>query len=366
MKKILFGLLAVLALTGCEYRFDLHQDELENLIYVQCVTGAQDTTFINTTLAVPATRKTATKASLNITDMKFTVNGTPMEIFKGTFGTADYPVDRYYVLGKLHDGDNVEFKASASNAVAVSASTVIPDAPEVSNVSVSRFSNGVEDDFIRFVVDLDPNKTSAKYYGVQVEVQRTTDRVYVDDGSPVPNGHSVNTSYDYLSDPEMSEDILSQIDETGPITIGFDGANISGRYLGEMYVSPAEDFDTSVYVYAYPDNSWENEEIHEIYFGEETDPMKQRYDWEHWKTEWTGRKILLTDTTRYRLKVYSLTPEFYYYAKAQFFLYNGFDDLASLGLTPPNFTYGNVSGGMGLFGGVNVFVSDWFDNPLGK
>ena len=364
MKKFLFALLAVLAVTGCEYRFDLHQDDLENLIYVQCVTGAQDTTFINTSLAVPATRNASTKASLIITDMKFTVNGNPLEILKGTFGTADYPVERHYVVGKLHDGDKVELKASASNAVTVSASTVIPDAPEVSQVSVSRFSNGVEDDYIRFVVDLDRSRTSVKYYGVQVERQRTTDRVYVDDGSPVPDGHSVNTSYDYLSDPEMSEDILSQIDETGPITIGFDGANISGRYLGEMYVSPAEDFDTSVYVYAYPDYTWESEESYDIYFGEETDPMKQIFDWEHWRVERTGRMIRSTDTNRYRIKVYSLTPEFYYFAKAQFFLHEGFDELASLGLTPPNFTYGNVSGGMGLFGGVNVYVSDWFDNPV--
>lgn len=366
MKKILFGLFAVLALTGCEYRFDLHQDELENLIYVQCVTGAQDTTFINTTLAVPATRHASTKGSLDITDMRFTVNGEPQEIFKGTFGTADYPVDRYYVLGRLHDGDKVELQASASNAVAVSASTVIPDAPKISDVKVSAFSNGVEDNFIRFVVDLDRSNTSVKYYGVQVEIERTTDRVYVDDGSSVPDGYSVNRFYDYLSDPEMSEDILSQIDETGQLTIGFDGANISGRYLGEMFISSSEDMKNSVYVYGSPDFSNEYDESISTYFGNETNPVEQAGDWGHWKTEWTGRKILLTGTTRYRLKVYSLTPEFYYYAKAQFFLYNGFDELASLGLTPPNFTYGNISGGMGLFGGVNVFVSDWFDNPLGK
>lgn len=368
-KRIYLAIFPLLALTGCEYEFDLHNEELENMIHVECVAGSKDTTFINTSLAVPANKHKGHQPPLDVSDMLFTVNGVPQEILKGTFGTPDYPVERYYVLGQLNSGDKVEFKASATNAMTASSTTVIPELPKVSNVAASRFDNSSSDRYIRFSMDLDLN-SSTRFYGFQAEVERSTIFYYTDEDGNVEDYHeTIYDNFDRTTDPELEEDILGQIDDMGPVIIGFDGANICGRYLGEMTLFPVEDLkqkkETSFYVYGAPDYSREYEETVFVYQGEETDFNKQQADWKNWANVATGRTVHSSQTYRYRVRVYSVSPEFYYYAKAQFFLWNGSDDLAAMGLTPPNFTYGNISGGMGLFGGVNVYMSDWFDNPLG-
>lgn len=52
--------------------------------------------------------------------------------------------------------------------------------------------------------------------------------------------------------------------------------------------------------------------------------------------------------TTYRFYMYRLSPEFYHYAKALY--QSNFDFLSNMGLTPANFTYTNVSGGLGFVG----------------
>ena len=52
--------------------------------------------------------------------------------------------------------------------------------------------------------------------------------------------------------------------------------------------------------------------------------------------------------TRYDFYFHRLSPEFYFYARALY--QSNFDFLANMGLIPANFTWSNVSGGMGYVG----------------
>ncbi len=67
-------------------------------------------------------------------------------------------------------------------------------------------------------------------------------------------------------------------------------------------------------------------------------------------------RIPISTKTAYTFYFYRLSPEFYYYAKALY--QSNFDFLSNMGLTPANFTYSNVSGGLGFVGSASRAVSD--------
>lgn len=56
--------------------------------------------------------------------------------------------------------------------------------------------------------------------------------------------------------------------------------------------------------------------------------------------------------SEYYIFMYRLSPEFYYYAKALY--QSNFDFLSNMGLTPANFTYSNVAGGLGFVGSASA------------
>ncbi len=59
-----------------------------------------------------------------------------------------------------------------------------------------------------------------------------------------------------------------------------------------------------------------------------------------------------------QLILHRLSKEFYYYAKAQY--QSNFDFLSNMGLTPANFTYSNIRGGIGLIGAISTTCTEPF------
>ena len=70
---------------------------------------------------------------------------------------------------------------------------------------------------------------------------------------------------------------------------------------------------------------------------------------------------VLESKEEYRFEVFRLSEEFYNYAKAQYLC--NFNMLSNFGVTPPNFTYTNVSGGLGVVAGVCSASTDWLPAP---
>ena len=62
---------------------------------------------------------------------------------------------------------------------------------------------------------------------------------------------------------------------------------------------------------------------------------------------------------RYKAVIYRLSPEFFKFAEAQNHLDNNM--LAEIGLAPASFAYTNITNGLGLFAGVAVAETEWFE-----
>ena len=57
----------------------------------------------------------------------------------------------------------------------------------------------------------------------------------------------------------------------------------------------------------------------------------------------------------------SPTPDHIVYCKAQYLI--NFNMLSNFGVTPPNFTYSNVYGGLGVVGGISCTVTEAVQAP---
>ena len=78
----------------------------------------------------------------------------------------------------------------------------------------------------------------------------------------------------------------------------------------------------------------------------------------------TEYKIPIGSKTWYQLEVYHLSEELYNYCKAQYL--KDFNILSNFGVTPPNFTYSNISGGIGIIGGISRFTPEKVPDPDNK
>ena len=71
--------------------------------------------------------------------------------------------------------------------------------------------------------------------------------------------------------------------------------------------------------------------------------------------------LVLVDNAQYVVELYRLSEELYNYFKAQYLM--EFNMLSNFGVTPPNFTYSNVLGGLGIVGGISGVRTQWLELP---
>ena len=68
--------------------------------------------------------------------------------------------------------------------------------------------------------------------------------------------------------------------------------------------------------------------------------------------------IIVSSKTEYRMELYRLSEELYNYCKAQYL--GNFDMLSNFGVSPPNFTYSNIRGGIGITGAMSSSFTPWY------
>jgi hypothetical protein len=71
--------------------------------------------------------------------------------------------------------------------------------------------------------------------------------------------------------------------------------------------------------------------------------------------------FIVSESQEVQMEVFRLSEELFNYCKAQYLM--NFNMLSNFGLSPPNFTYTNVSGGVGIVGGISSVKTIWFDVP---
>ncbi len=343
MKRILHivALGSILALSACEIPFDIKQEGVSK-IYVQAI--ANQNMIMVQPVHAAALGETFQK------DMPFeatmTVNGesVPLE--------GENP---YYCFMALEEGDEIDVTVKADGLQTVQGHTTVVPTPEITDMTWEE----VQVDTIeatRVTLTLDHAPLEDEYYAVQIMGNMTT--VYSD-------GSSTNFSFFDIPGYILSvvetgkidlEDFL-QLDYVGGGTLR-NGSNhpftllTTKHFKGNQYTFYLNSLDRR-FLDQLRDNMPDEDtgiagggivsgEVGGSQSGGEGSSGKPG-------------AIPIGLKTSYYFFIYRLSPEFYQYAKALY--QSNFDFLSNMGLTPANFTYTNVTGGMGFVGSAIPAVS---------
>ena len=305
MKRFVFALImSALALQGCETRFELKGMSENPKIYVYGIAGMSDTTAIRVCKTVPLTGVTDPADSREVSSIELTVDGKVVTLSKADADTPGVPKGYLWTTEDIPGGSEVVLKASADGAEDVSSVFYMPEeipAFEVIYTSAPAFKFTFKDD----------GSTEDCYaimvYGecTRVKDGETTVNIRACDPYEPDEDFGMETRTDYL-DVDMNDGTARLWPDTE-----FNGQEVS----------------LSLEVWTYFDG------IHNSKY----DEVKERY----------------------KAVIYRLSPEFFKYAEAQNHLDNNL--LAEIGLAPASFAYTNVNGGLGLFAGVSVAETEWFE-----
>ena len=305
MKRFVFALImSALALQGCETRFELKGMSENPKIYVYGIAGMSDTTAIRVCKTVPLTGVTDPSDSREVSSIELTVDGNPVILSKADADTPGVPKGYWWTTEDIPGGSEIVLKASADGAEDVSSVFHMPEempAFEVIYTSAPAFKFTFKDD----------GSTEDCYaimvYGECTRVKDGEATVYVRACDPYEpdEDFGMETRKDYL-DVDMNDGTARLWPDTE-----FNGKEVS----------------LSLEVWTYFDG------IHNSKY----DEVRERY----------------------KAVIYRLSPEFFKYAEAQNHLDNNM--LAEIGLAPASFAYTNIINGLGLFAGVSVAETEWFE-----
>ena len=274
-------------------------------------------------------------------------------------------------------GDEVEVRVKGRNVPDVVGRTVIPQPPVISSVTIVRPDDSTN--VYRVSIKLDRNVTEGERYGLKA-VKRVTAVWMSGKGTPdqpesVKLDTTVSVSYFMPGQIATTADLNSlDLDAFASITYQ-DGFLDGGMFQGEVmtlladrqftgdtysfYINALDSFSSGAYDLDfgweeeegdYPGDYPETPEDPEDPGDEEiTDPDEPEF--------WT----VIYEREEYMFELFRLSPEFYNYAKAQYLC--NFNMLSNFGVSPPNFTYSNISGGLGLVGGIAGVTTDWIPAP---
>lgn len=365
MKKTLFIIfIGAALLCSCEKRFELHPENYSNMIRLQCVADAdKDSVYIFPSLCVPTQIKLSdrskTPPGLEITGMGIEIDGEYRQAILTEYKETETVYDdfdyeeyiqrtheevvtkyRWAVPGSVPEGASLKIKATAEGTGPVYGETVMPVKPQVNlKVSPFEYTEGIGDnawttDYLKIRVDITDKANNTGYYAMQI-LQETSHVVqYTDEAKAKGFEDQVSTAVQGIYPEKLNETAFDDLESDSRISIGYDGYRLSYSYLGPLLIYRSEELDGQEFsIRAFPDHIS------------------------------TGNPFFIKEETRskYRIKVYRLSPEIYRYAKA----YNlEGNELSEAGLAPVNFTYSNIVGGSGYFGAFTHYESEWFDNPF--
>lgn len=344
MKRYFCFILILLLALSCEKIIDYPVDE-NGRIYVDAVVGTEGADRINLVVSRPAFGSEAVSAE--DIRLSLTNEGKPVELVRDMdYESAIEGEISYLVHGDFQPGQKLELRAEAEGLPSVKALTSVsarmPDV-EVTCREVKSYRDDEEYSGssslrtlweLHLTMDERPDKDS--FFGVQVLKEVSYDTL-----GKVPEHHwedyenAGKTEYDALHINSKSGEGGSISSVEKELMVAFAG--------GDMRVLAAEaDGDASALdVYVYPTNSHRRSgSYHYNEAGEEV-----------W--EWEVQEIY-----KYKIIVYRLSPEIYHCFRARYMI-----DMADvpihLGFTPATYTYTNIEGGLGMFGAVSTYESDW-------
>ena len=355
MKKrrhiIAVTLLAVLA-SACEIPFELRQ-EAQPKIYVQGIASG-DSVVVTTLYAAPITTETRIPVPSFLVELHVGGELRRAEQKEGR--------DAFVCHGlPLKEGDAVEVVVTGEGLQATGR-TQVPHQPRIDKLEWEKVQID-SIDAVRFRLTLDQAPGEEDFYGIRIDCTKTY--FYLD-------GHEESSQYHETPGYNLTAADTGSFDLEDFMQLNYDGTTLGStgayepltlltrkQFEGNAYSFYINSYDASI-LQGIRDNLPEGETGMAgggIVSGEVGgNPDGEEAGEGEGTQEWDPGQIIHTIRTDYRFHILRLSPEFYYYARALF--QSNFDFLSNMGLTPANFTYTNVEGGLGFVGAECRAVSD--------
>jgi len=355
MKRILTLSALGLLLSACEIPFEIEQKG-EPQIYVQCIAG-NGSIYVTPQYAAPIGQPMRDNISF---DVDLQVNGEDVATFSEDGKT-------FYNHTLLREGDEVSVKVKADGVQPASGHTQYVADPFITDLSLEMVPTDEEDGIsntVKVGIKLDEEPSPDEHYGLQIICR--TQSIYSD------RSVEENTFYiipSYIRD----ESETWGIDLEDYIQVNFDGQRLGGNteYKPLTLIPPKRIQGDSYYFYL---GGYDEEMLNQIRnnmpegdTGMAGGGIISGDVGEGGPTEGGGEggeeggdeRILVVQRAQYKFILYRMSDEFFYFFKALY--QSNFDFLSNMGLTPANFTYSNVSGGLGMVGaaGSCTAETDW-------
>lgn len=340
-RGILFSFLLPVSLS-CEKYVDFPADE-DGRIHISAMLGTGEQDKIDVTVSQPAMgNETVTAEAVRL---YLEADGTPVALTMGeqqTDGTVSYDLE-----GTFAPGQKIVLRAEAEGLPSVKAVTTVPRSlPQVRIEPRIVESYRDRDDaqnmadlypVRNFHIVLDEKPQDNSYFAVQI-LRKTVYDI-------------IGTPSDYMLEQYLSKSGIVKYDDLYSNTSLTEGGAISSMEKellldysgGEMLVAPAEDED--------------GKSVLDLYVAvTERRLVSASY------TNTGGEQLInyeIYEDFEYDLKVYRLSPELYHCMRARYIVEES-DAPIHLGFTPVTYTYTNVVGGLGMFGAVSMYETDWF------
>ena len=333
--------LAVLA-GACEIPFELRQ-EAEPKIYFQGIASG-DSVVVTPLYAAPITTETVIRVPSMQVELR--VNGE-LRLAEQKEGR-----DAFVCRGlALKEGDAVEVTVSGEGLQATG-QTFVPRQPRIDKMEWEKVQvDSVEAIQVRLTLDQAPGE--GDFYGIRIACTQTF--FYLDGHEEYNDFHDTPGYILTLADS-------GTFDLEDFVQVNYDGHTLGGNGSYEpLTLLTRKQFDGNVYSFYL--NSFDASILQGIrdslpegetgmagggIVSGDVGGNPGGEDPENPEDEWDPAQIIYSIRSSYRFEILRLSPEFYYYAKALY--QSNFDFLSNMGLTPANFTYTNVDGGLGFVG----------------
>jgi len=355
MKRILSIFTLGLLLSACEIPFDIEQKG-EPRIYVQCIAG-NGGIYVTPQYAAPIGQPMRDNIPF---DVELQINGEAV-----TTSSEDGRLFSNHTL--LKEGDEVSVKVKADGVQPASGHTQYVADPFITDLNwemVPKKEEGETSVLFKVGLKLDDAPIPDDHYGIQIICR--TQNIYSD--------KTIENSTYYLIPSYIREESESWgFDLEDYVQVNFDGQRlgVNDAYRPLTLIPPKRIQGDSYYFYL---GGYDEEMLNQIRnnmpegdTGMAGGGIISGDVGEGGPTEGGGEggeeggdeRILVVQRAQYKFILYRMSDEFFYFFKALY--QSNFDFLSNMGLTPANFTYSNVSGGLGMVGaaGSCTAETDW-------
>ena len=362
-------LLATLA-CSCEFPFNI-DDISEPRFMIECVPVPADESFaLKLSYADPAYGERLKELhDFDISRLSISVNGKELDTRPLSWERQGNTI-RTSVRPILQPGNEFSVKYNAPGLPAASASTVIPEAPRVSGISIVP-SDGKEDGKARRVtVKMARPVEDGEYYGIQITVREEIVTATMESiMPPVVKLDTTVTEYSPTPGQMATMADLNNLDLDAFASVRYEYGklvNDTGDYYPHKQITllSSRQFDGDTYSFIVNSDA----SFFDIFSGmtdtdiPDTDVPGETPDIpvEPGEPE-TPQPVPVSAKTWYEVDMFRLSDELYNYCKSQYLM--NFNMLSNFGVTPPNFTYSNVLGGIGIVGALSRIASGPIPDP---